>query len=252
LHDAILPVREAPWIAIKRKCAKISCRRALIDDLRKNRFVRAAVARIAAAMARSSEGKSVKDMRERIADAALAILESEGAQAVSMRRIAQEVGVTPMAIYHHYANREALLQALVYREFDQLNARVARNAMPADGPDAFIRAADTFIAYALERPHMFDYIYSAPRHRPVRYPEDFRAGKSPAMKALADQVAAAMARGELRQGDVWEVALQFWAHAHGYLTLYRSGWFTLDETAFRALYRRAVTRLLDGLRASPE
>ena len=59
-------------------------------------------------MARVSEGKSLaKGMRERIADAALVILEREGAQAVSMRRVAHEVGVTLMAIYHHYANREA-------------------------------------------------------------------------------------------------------------------------------------------------
>lgn len=199
-------------------------------------------------MARASEDKSLAtDMRERIAEAALAILEREGAQAVSMRRVAQEVGVTPMAIYHHYTNREALLQALVYREFDQLNARVERNAMPPGEPGDFIRAADTFIAYALERPHMFDYIYTAQRPRPVRYPDDFRAGKSPAMTLLADQVAAAMERGELRQGDAWDVALQFWAHAHGYLTLYRAGWFTLDEPAFRALYREAVARLLEGL-----
>ena len=204
-------------------------------------------------MAQASEGKSVgKDMRERIAEAALAILEREGAQAVSMRRIAQEVGVTPMAIYHHYANREALLQALVYREFDQLNARVARDAMPLGEPGDFIRSADTFVAYALERPHMFDYIYSAQRPRPVRYPEDVRAGKSGPLTRLADQVSAAMARGELRQGDAWEVALQFWAHAHGYLTLYRAGWFTLEEKEFRALYHRAVTRLLEGLLAAPE
>ena len=204
-------------------------------------------------MARASDDNSVvKDMRERIADAALAILEREGAQAVSMRRVAQDVGVTPMALYHHYANREALLQALIYREFDQLNARVARGAMPPGEPGNLVRAADTFVAYGLERPHMFDYIYSAPRPRPVRYPDDFRAGKSPAMTLLADEVAAAMQRGELRQADVWEVALQFWAHAHGYLALYRAGWFTLDEKAFRALYHEAVTRLLKGLLASHE
>jgi hypothetical protein len=48
------------------------------------------------------------------------------------------------------------------------------------------------------------------------------------------------------------VALQFWAHAHGYLALYRAGWFTLDEEEFRALYHRAVTRLLEGLLATPQ
>lgn len=217
----------------------------------KNRFVQAADSRNAGGMGRTSNVSSGKiDLRERIAQAALAILECEGSQAVSMRRIAQEVGVTPMAIYHHYPNRQALLQALVYRELSQLNERVERSVTSQEGPDYLIRAADTFVTYAFERPHMFDYIYSAQRPRPVRYPADFHAGKSPAMTALADRVEAAMMLDQLRRGDPWEVALQFWAHAHGYLALYRAGWFTLDQESFRALYLRAVRRLLDGLSGS--
>jgi len=42
---------------------------------------------------------------EQIAKVVLEILESEGPEAVSMRRIAHAVGVTPMAIYHHFPNR---------------------------------------------------------------------------------------------------------------------------------------------------
>jgi len=223
------------------------------DAARKKRFVRIRIGLIATTMSQGPDGKSVvKDMRERIAEAALAILEREGAEAVSMRRVARDVGITPMAIYHHYENREALLQALVYREFDLLRARVAREVTPSGEPEDIVRGADAFVAYALERPHMFDYIYSAQRPRPVRYPDDVRAGKSDALTGLANRVTAAMARGELKQGDAWEIALQFWAHAHGYLTLYRAGWFTLDEAEFRALYHRAVTRLLQGMLATPE
>lgn len=189
-------------------------------------------------------------LRERIADAARDILEREGPDAVSMRRVAQCVGVTPMAIYHHYANREALLQALVYREMDRLQALAANipaRARPAD----LVHAADAFLDYAFEHPHMFDYIYTAQRPRPVRYPDDFKAGKS-GLTPLAEDVAASMAAGELEQDDAWEVALQIWAHGHGFVSLYRAGWFTLDETAFRALYHRSLARLVRGLRASPK
>ena len=40
--------------------------------------------------------------------AALRILETEGPEAVSLRRVATAVGITPMAIYHHFASREAM------------------------------------------------------------------------------------------------------------------------------------------------
>jgi hypothetical protein len=60
-----------------------------------------------------------------------------------------------------------------------------------------------------------------------------------------------MAAGELERDDAWEVALQIWAHNHGLISLYRAGWFTLDEAQFRALYHRSLKRLLKGLRAPP-
>ena len=189
-------------------------------------------------------------LRDRIASAALDILEREGPQAVSMRRVAERVGVTPMAIYHHYANREALLQALVYREMDRLRT-LAANIPPGARPADLAHAADAFLDYAFAHPHMFDYIYTAPRPRPVRYPDDFKAGKS-GLTPLAEDVAASMAAGEFEQDDSWEVALQIWAHGHGLVSLYRAGWFTLDEADFRALYHRSLARLVRGLRAAPK
>ena len=57
---------------------------------------------------------------QRIYKCALDILEAEGPQAVSIRRVAKEVGITPMAIYHYFASREALLNAVVDSEFEQL------------------------------------------------------------------------------------------------------------------------------------
>ena len=56
--------------------------------------------------------KSDQSTTEQIAEIALRILEEEGPEKVSMRRIAKEVGITPMAIYYHYPNRQALLQSI--------------------------------------------------------------------------------------------------------------------------------------------
>jgi AcrR family transcriptional regulator len=56
---------------------------------------------------------------QRIRRAALRLLEKEGHGAVTMRSLARSIGITPMAIYHHFATREALLKAAVDKEFGE-------------------------------------------------------------------------------------------------------------------------------------
>lgn len=53
--------------------------------------------------------------RDDILDCALRIVQKEGREAVSMRRLARELGVTPMALYHHVPDKPALMSALVDR-----------------------------------------------------------------------------------------------------------------------------------------
>jgi AcrR family transcriptional regulator len=53
--------------------------------------------------------------RERVIDAALAVMDSEGLDAVSMRRVAREVGVEAMSLYHHVRDKDDLLQGICDR-----------------------------------------------------------------------------------------------------------------------------------------
>lgn len=53
--------------------------------------------------------------RERVVDAALGIMDREGLEAVTMRRVAREVGVEAMSLYHHVADKDDLLDGLCAR-----------------------------------------------------------------------------------------------------------------------------------------
>ena len=55
------------------------------------------------------------DRRQEILDAALGLADEGGLDAVSMRAVAQRVGVTAMALYPHFSGKEALLDGLVGR-----------------------------------------------------------------------------------------------------------------------------------------
>jgi len=195
--------------------------------------------------------KGKRSTTERIAKVALEILEQEGPQAVTMRRVAKAVGVTPMAIYHHFPSREDLLKTITDAEFDKLlnfyHRRQQRDS--AKSRDAkLLGLMDGYLDYAFARPQVFDYVFSNPRPDARRFPEDFRARQSPTLTPIADFIAEAMERGQLKKGDIWEVALEVWALAHGYLTLYRGGRFNLSEREFRLLFHRSMKRLFHGLK----
>ncbi len=164
-----------------------------------------------------------------------------------MRRVAHAVGVTPMAIYHHFPDREALLRSITDREFARLKEYSDKLLARAAHRSDLVWLVDAYLDYAFARPRIFDYVFSKPRFDARRFPRDFRARRSPTLTPMADFVAEAMADGRLAKDDVWEVALQLWAHAHGYLALYRAGRFQMSRARFRDLYHRAVRRLLRGL-----
>jgi AcrR family transcriptional regulator len=69
----------------------------------------------------------MEDRRQQILDAAMALADDKGLDAVTMRAVAERTGVTPMALYPHVGSKAELL--------DQLLGRLASEIMPA-GPGA--------------------------------------------------------------------------------------------------------------------
>ena len=66
---------------------------------------------------------------DKIRAAARRLLEKQGLEAVSMRRVGEAVGITAMAIYRHYPDRAALLNAVADEGFQELGS--ALRAKPA-------------------------------------------------------------------------------------------------------------------------
>jgi AcrR family transcriptional regulator len=66
--------------------------------------------------------------RERVLETAVARADAGGLEALSMRKLGQELGVEAMALYHHFANKDALVDAMVDVVFSEID-------MPEAGPD---------------------------------------------------------------------------------------------------------------------
>jgi AcrR family transcriptional regulator len=150
---------------------------------------------------------------------ALCLLEAEGSQAVSMRRVAKDVGITAISIYHYFPSREALLNFIVDSEFEQLVVFFGSSSGKQSCGKAMMHSMDEYIDYALAHPRIFDYVFASPRPGARRYPEDSRAGRSPTLSLIAEIVSTRMKAGHLKCDDKWEMSMGLWAHAHGYLVL---------------------------------
>lgn len=184
--------------------------------------------------------------REKILASTLGLMEgAAGAAGVTMRSVAAACGITAMAIYKHFPDREALLRAAVAAEYGRLSEYFQRANARTEVKG--LRGMLGYLEYAYDHPQLFAYMFAATREGAFTYPADWRAGKSPTLNILQGAVARLMDDGILAPDDVPETSLAIWAHAHGLLMLYLSGRIGLSKPNFTALYMRSLTRLLDGL-----
>jgi AcrR family transcriptional regulator len=184
----------------------------------------------------------------RITVAGRRLLDKEGAEAVTMRRVAQAVGVTAMAIYRHYPNRSALLNALADEGFEQLAARLTRKRFFGTIEARLTKMAEIYLEHAFENPRLFELMFLKPRAGARRYPRDFKAGRSPTANLMVQLVEEGMKNGYFREDDAWEIVLEMGALSHGLIMLYLGGRLELSHARFRALYRRSFRRYIHGIR----
>jgi AcrR family transcriptional regulator len=186
--------------------------------------------------------------RQSIAVAARRILDEEGSDAVSMRRVADIVKITPMAIYRHYKGRAGLLTALANGGFEDLAARIAGRPFSGSAAERLAKMAEIYLDHALKYPRLFELMFLEEREGARRYPGDFKAGRSPTASLMAQAVRDGIAGGEFRDDDVWEIVFEMGALSHGLIMLYLGGRIDVSAAGFRALYRRSFKRYMRGIR----
>lgn len=184
----------------------------------------------------------------KIAAAAGRLLDKQGADAVTMRRVAKLVGITPMALYRHFADRDGLLNALADRGFEELAAQLP-GAQRSDNPEKQLMVIlDLFLDFGLAKPRLFELMFLRPRAGARQFPGDFRAGRSPTAKFSAASLEAGMEQGIFRKDDAWEISFETGALLQGLLMLYIGGRIATSEDEFRALCHRAFGRYIRGIR----
>ena len=117
---------------------------------------------------RSRRGEGER-LRDEILDAVGALLdEMNDESAVSIRAIAERVGVSAPSIYRHFEDKEALLHAVCADVFAQLQIAVADAVAEAGGPlDALAKAARCYIDFGLAHPEHYRLVFMRQPTKPI-------------------------------------------------------------------------------------
>jgi len=186
---------------------------------------------------------------EKIAMAARELLDKHGVDGVTMRRVATAVGITPMALYRHYPNRDGLLKALADAGFVELSERLSKLRLTGDIERQLMKVLDVFLDYAFDNPRLFELMFLTKREGARQYPEDFKAGKSPTANVSADVLARGMETGHFAKDDVWEIVFETGALLQGLVMLYLGGRMAMSAAQFRAFCHRSFGRYMNGIRS---
>ncbi len=182
----------------------------------------------------------VESTRERIFAATQDLFAAEGLEGLSMRKIADVVGVTPMAIYKHYPDKDALVDALMLDGFAAWEARARK--LSTKNPIRWLELFfDAFLDFSITEPRHYEAAFLLPARHARQYPGDFSAGRSPALNMAYERIEEARALGFIDNTPAIEIALTLSALGQGLISMYRAGRF-VSEQEFRTTYRRVMRR----------
>lgn len=163
------------------------------------------------------------DLRDAALRVAITLIARDGVEAFSLRAVAREVGVSPSALYRHFADKDALVAAVAADGFARLAARFA--AVP--GPDPLTGLGAEYVAFAVENPTVFRLM--------------FRAGGAAAGAAAWEALVDAVGRAGVPPAARRDAALLCWSAVHGFANLRIDGALAEDRV------EDGLAAVLDGI-----
>jgi AcrR family transcriptional regulator len=156
-------------------------------------------------MASSVPGRLTPRAREIVA-AARELLDEEGPSGLSMRRLAQRLGIRAPSLYKHLPDKRALENAIISDGFEE-QAVAFEQALEADDP--LIELAVAYRSFALRHPHLYRLMTEGPLDRDRLVPGAENRAAAPVVQATRDA----------------DTARALWAFGHGMTILELNGRF---------------------------
>jgi AcrR family transcriptional regulator len=192
--------------------------------------------------------KATREFRERLIDAAERLFARDGLEAVTLRQLAAEIGVSPMTPYRYFADKNAILAAVRARAFtrhaEALEAAWAAKADPVAGSNAVGQA---YVDFAFDHPEAYKLMFDISQPDETEHPELMAAAER-SRRTMTHHLDSLAAAGRF-DGDPGLVGHMYWAALHGPIMLAFSSKLRPEYNARRLI--AALMETLDkGLRPS--
>lgn len=192
-------------------------------------------------MTESKTGYHHGDLRAALIDAGLQLTQAGGPDALTIREATRRVGVSPNAAYRHFADREALLQAVATAIQHRMTTKM-RTSVRSRGPTELLRAVGLgYIRFALDEPGWFTTAFFSAEvaDEPSSAPPYIAL-----VEALDAMVKAGALALERREGAEWPC----WSAVHGFAELVLHGPLRrASHRAVQSLAERTVDDIIAGL-----
>jgi AcrR family transcriptional regulator len=186
--------------------------------------------------------EAVGEFREKLIDAAERLFAQKGLEAVTLRQLAAEIGVSPMTPYRYFADKNAILAAVRARAFTR-HAEALEAAWEAAERDPIAASngvAEAYIDFAFSHPEAYKLMFDISQPDEADYPELVAAGDR-SRRTMTRHLEALAAAGVFH-GDVGLVGHMYWAGMHGAIMLAFSGKLQREYNA-----RRVIEAMMETL-----
>lgn len=196
------------------------------------------------------------DLRRALVSAGLAIVGSEGIEALSLRAVARRAEVSHSAPYHHFQDKAELLAAVAAAGFEQLVAAIDAQAAESQARtalDALRAVGRGYLRFAVGHPAIFRLMFRPELTRPAEHPV-LVAAEALAFGKLLQTVAMCQQTGELPGHDPLPPSAACWSIVHGLAMLKVEqvlGETPLGGIPFEQLVAAVVETVIAGVRARP-
>lgn len=162
------------------------------------------------------------DLRAALIAGAQRMLCERGAEALSLRELARELGVSHAAPSRHFKDKRALLDAVAIAGFDQLGGALAQALETGENFTARLRAvARAYVDFAVTDGALLDVMYAG-KHAPD-VSDELRAASRQLAGPMLALIGEGQHAGEVRDGDVERIGLVIFAGVHGFASMRASG-----------------------------
>jgi len=172
---------------------------------------------------RAVKAPSSDQLAMRLVDEAGRILSAEGAGALTLRRLAQSVGISTMPVYTLFGDKQGLIAAMYREGYRRLGAALRAAAEGTDDPlEALVDLGHTYRATALANPHLYDLMFGRPVASFQPDSDTIEIADS-AYRPLVEATQRCLDAGQLSGGDAERIAFHLWSVSHGMVSLELAG-----------------------------